>query len=105
MLGRYLTVQAQTGAVAEVCAVGKDTHPVLRQLPSGDVLLAKDGACRFLGAPTQTLNPVSSPRFLISSTSWPVHAGYRTRSPSQRGRETPPRLPASGKNLRTNITI
>ena len=49
--GRYLTVQAQTGAVKELCAVGKDCTPALRRLPSGDVLLAKDGISSFLGSP------------------------------------------------------
>lgn len=50
-LGRYLSVHAQTGAVQELCSVSKDSVAALRRLPSGDVLLAKDSTCRFVGAP------------------------------------------------------
>lgn len=47
-------MQAQTGAVNELCSVGKDCSPALRRLPSGDVLLSKDGTSRFLGAHPNT---------------------------------------------------
>ena len=47
---RYATVHANTGALSELFSSGKAGTPVITQLVSGELLLAKDNIGIFIGS-------------------------------------------------------